>query len=66
MAAELSSRVRPPAHERIHLLATSGAPDARWVLACQLEVEDKAGVLEPNQLKQVMKVFVPEYTPHQD
>lgn len=56
----------PTAHERIHLLASNGAHDAAWVTECRLQVEEQAGALEPNQLKQVIQKFVPEYTPHLD
>jgi FlaA1/EpsC-like NDP-sugar epimerase len=58
--------LKPTAHDRIHLLAANGTLDPSWVMACQLELEEQAGVLEPNQLKLVIKKFVPEYTPHLD
>lgn len=56
----------PTSHPRIHLLASGTPPDAEWVERCRVEIEEQAGTLEPNQLKQVIKKFVPEYTPHLD
>jgi FlaA1/EpsC-like NDP-sugar epimerase len=58
--------LKPTAHDRIHLLAASAPPSAAWVRDCCGELEELAGVLDPNQLKLVIKKFVPEYTPHLD
>lgn len=58
--------LQPTAHERIHLLATSTPTCAEWVTACRADLEEQAGTLEPNQLKQRIKKFVPEYSPHLD
>jgi FlaA1/EpsC-like NDP-sugar epimerase len=61
-----SEQLKPTAHERIQLLACNGTPKEEWVAACIQEVERKAGVLEPDQLKLAIKRLVPEYSPHLD
>jgi len=58
--------LKPTTHERIHLLAASTPPTLDWVQACRTELEEQAVLLEPNQLKLVIRKFVPEYTPHLD
>ena len=58
--------LKPTAHARIHLLAANSPPDARWEQACCVELEDRVGDMASNEIKTVMKQFVPEYTPFLD
>lgn len=61
-----SELLKPTAHERIQLLACGSAPGHDWVAACLRDIEQQAGVLEPDQLKLQIKRLVPEYSPHLD
>ncbi|MBI2814398.1 MAG: polysaccharide biosynthesis protein [Opitutae bacterium] len=61
-----SEQLKPTAHERIHLLAASAPHGEKWVADCRAELEEQAGQLDPNQLRQRIRKFVPEYSPHLD
>jgi FlaA1/EpsC-like NDP-sugar epimerase len=61
-----SEMLLPTAHPRIALLKGSVPPPEDWVKACCAELEDQVSVLQSNELKAVIKKFVPEYQPYLD
>ncbi len=61
-----SEHLQPTAHGQIMLLANGAPPENGWAERCIRQIEEKAGELEANQLKQAIKELVPEYSPHLD
>jgi len=62
-----SENLKATAHPRIMLLARdAGTSPEDWARRCIAEIEEKAGELDANGLKQAIKRLVPEYTPHVD
>lgn len=54
-------------HERIMLLRHNGeGRDPAWARRCTEEVEQRAGELGPNELKEAIQRLVPEYRPFRD
>jgi len=62
-----SENLGKTAHERIMLLRHNGeGRDPAWARRCTEEVEQRAGELGPNELKQAIQQLVPEYRPFRD